>query len=363
MRVLSTSRLIDRRSLIRSAGATFVAGLLPRKTWALGRADAVFAAAYRDSAGAYGVALLAEDGKILHRCGLPSRGHDAVFDAQRRWLVVFARRPGIFAVAINLTGETAPIVFNAPEGRHYYGHGCFSADGRLLYVTENDYDNARGVIGIYDATADFRHVGELDSGGVGPHDLVPSPDGKRLVIANGGIETHPDFGRAKLNIATMQPNLSILDLNSGEVIGTQALPPEMQKLSIRHIDSQPDGTVWFGCQNQGDPNMVMPLAGCLTRDGDLRLAEIAEEPLRRLRGYVGSVAVNSEAGSFILTSPPGHVAIEVDAKTGVVRRVAEMPDVCGAAAAGGGFTLSSGEGMFAGRQTDFRWDNHIARAV
>jgi hypothetical protein len=154
-----------------------------------------------------------------------------------------------------------------------------------------------------------------------------------------------------------------LTSDSGEVIGTQALPPEMQKLSIRHIDSQPDGTVWFGCQNQGDPNIVMPLAGCLTRDGDLEIAEIGEEPLRRLRGYVGSVAVNSEAGSFVLTSPPGHVAIEVDAKSGAVRHLVEMSDVCGAAPSRGGFTLSSGEGMFAGRQTDFRWDNHIARAV
>ena len=36
------------------------------------------------------------------------------------------------------------------EGRHFFGHGVFSPDGKLLYATENDFEAARGVIGVYD---------------------------------------------------------------------------------------------------------------------------------------------------------------------------------------------------------------------
>ena len=46
----------------------------------------------------------------------------------------------------------------------------------------------------------FRRIGEFDNHGIGTHDISVSDDGRMLVIANGGIETHPDFGRTKLNL-------------------------------------------------------------------------------------------------------------------------------------------------------------------
>jgi hypothetical protein len=30
--------------------------------------------------------------------------------------------------------------------------------------------------------------------------MTVSDDGRMLIVANGGIETHPDFGRTKLNL-------------------------------------------------------------------------------------------------------------------------------------------------------------------
>ena len=88
-------------------------------------------------------------------------------------------------------------------GRHFFGHGAFSPDGRLLYATENDFDNARAVVGVYDVGSGFARIGEFGTQGVGAHELLLSPDGELLVVANGGIETHPDYGRAELNLDTM----------------------------------------------------------------------------------------------------------------------------------------------------------------
>ena len=41
------------------------------------------------------------------------------------------------------------------------------------------------------------------------------PDGRRLAVANGGIETDPTSGRAELNLATMQSNLAYVDVGDG----------------------------------------------------------------------------------------------------------------------------------------------------
>ena len=171
----------------------------------------MFATAYQTRDGRYGVAILTEEGKLVHALDLPDRGHDITFDPVSRRSVVFARQPGTFAVVFDHAGEAEPVTIASVEGRHFYGHGVFSPDGALLYATENDFDNAAGMIGVYDATDGFRRIGEFATHGVGPHELLLCPDGKTLAIANGGIETHPDFGRAKLNIATMQPSLVFID--------------------------------------------------------------------------------------------------------------------------------------------------------
>jgi hypothetical protein len=361
MQLFSPTGLIERRTLLRAAGGAFLAGLAPRAAEALAETDAVFASAYFDREGQYGVALLTERGEIVHRYILPERGHDAVFDPTGRTLVVFARRPGTFAAVIDTANAATPVVFHAPEGRHFYGHGRFSADGRLLYVTENDYDNARGAIGIYDATDGFRRIGEFSSGGIGPHDMTILPGARTMLIANGGLETHPDYGRTILNLATMKPNLALVDLRDGSIRATHELPHEMHKLSIRHLSMTADGTVWFACQDQGDIHKLFPLAGSVSPQGELALLDIPEEDLRRLHGYIGSVVVNERAGSVVFTSPQGNVAYEIDRESRAVRARHDLVDVCGAAARGDGFFLSTGQGMLDGRQTSLAWDNHIVR--
>lgn len=361
MKLFAPTRLIERRTLLRAAGGAFLMGLAPGAADALARSDAVYASAYLQGDSRFGVALLTEAGEIVHRYDLPERGHDAVFSPDAGRLVVFARRPGTFAAVIDVAARAEPLVFHAPEGRHFYGHGRFSADGRLLYTTENDYDAARGIIGIYDATDGFRRLGEFWSGGVGPHDMALLPGGKHLLVANGGIETHPDYGRQQLNLATMKPNLALIDLAGADILATHELAPDMHKLSIRHMSMTADGTVWFACQNQGDIHEMRPLAGSLTLAGEVRLLDLPDEDLRRLRGYIGSVVVNDAAGSVIFTSPQGDIALEVGRDDGAVRARHELADVCGAAVRGDGFLLSSGKGVFDGRQTDIAWDNHIVR--
>lgn len=361
MHVLAKSAAFERRTFLKSAGAAFVASLTPSAAFALEQSDVVLASAYREKNGEFGVALVSEHGDILFRHKLPARGHDVVWHPNGTTFVVFARRPGTFAVVLNKEDEHSSATVTSPINRHFYGHGCFSTNGKLLYATENDFENARGKIGIYDATNGFRRTGEFDAFGVGPHDMELMADEKLLLVANGGIETHPDFARTKLNLPTMEPNLSIIDLSDGSLHAQFTFPKQLHKLSIRHLASSTNDSTWFACQNEGDLVDAKQLVGRISlTSGILEWLELPDSALAGLRGYVGSIACCNDTGHIAITSPRGGVAHIIDPKTKNIVETIRKPDICGATARGSKFLLSSGEGFLAGNQYTKHWDNHLS---
>jgi hypothetical protein len=360
-------RLIDRRDFLKAAGAGFAMTLSPRGAEAFARTDAVFATAYKGRDGQYGVAVLSENGSLVFSAALPDRGHDVTFDPVSRRSVVFARQPGTFAVVLDHTGREEPATIASPEGRHFFGHGVFSPDGALLYATENDFDNAAGMVGIYDTRDNFHRLAEFPTHGVGPHELLLLDDGRTLAIANGGIETHPDFGRAELNLATMKPSLVLVDRVSGDLRDRHELPSKLHQLSIRHMDVSADGALWFGCQYRGPATDQPPLVGVARRGEEPKLIALPADDLVGLRNYVGSVAANRESGAVAVSSPQGNSFLVLDAATGAVRSRKTLMEVCGLAPDADGFLATTGTGLVLNRdgtqQTDQNhiWDNHLLR--
>lgn len=344
-----------------------MASLSPQSLHAVEAADAVFATAYQHRDGAYGVAVLSEDRKIVFSADLPDRGHDITFDPVSRRAVVFARRPGTFAVVFDHTKHKQPLTITSAEGRHFFGHGLFSPDGTLLYATENDFDNAAGMIGVYDATDGFRRIGEFSTHGMDPHELLLMPDGKTLAIANGGIETHPDFGRAKLNLSTMKPSLVFIDRETGDLLEEHLLPPALHQLSIRHMDIDTGGTVWFGCQYEGPATDSPLLVGRAKPGADLALIDMPRDVLGGLRNYVGSVAANPKAGTVAVSSPQGNSVAIIDCASGAVRSSMLLKEVCGLAPDQSAFMATTGTGAVVdsdGSAIDIEnyvWDNHLLR--
>ena len=214
--------------------------MLPARALGLGEAAAgLYAAACKGLDGRFAAVIFdADRGTEVARIVLPARGHDiAVRPTPGRdgpEVVVFARRPGNFAVVLG-SGDRKPLWFSTRADRYFYGHGVFSADGRLLYTTENDFEAGVGRIGVRDATNGYMQIGELTSGGVGPHDLALMPDKRTLVVANGGIKTHPDTPRLELNLSSMEPSLAYVDAFTGDLVERHALSPAMHQLSIRHL--------------------------------------------------------------------------------------------------------------------------------
>ncbi len=352
--------MIDRRSFVKAAGAAFAASLTPRAGEALERADAVFGSAFKTKDGQFGAAVLTETGTVITRVRLPARGHEVVFSPSGH-AVVFARRPGTFAMAFATNGMTRPTVFSSPPDRHFYGHGTFSADGKLLYATENDFDHARGVIGIYDATDGFRRLCEFSTHGTGPHDILLF--GRALVVANGGLETHPDYGRTKLNVATMQPSLVFIDSRDGTLMAQYTLADDLSKVSIRHMGQDAQHGLFIAGQHEGDPARLVPLVARWNADSGLTTIPLAADATARLKGYIGSIAVNGSR--LAVSSPIGGVMLQFPIDDPKRVRIIEYEKVCGLSATGSGFAATSMAGTMrlprsAEQETLLRWDNHLS---
>ena len=341
------SMAIDRRRFLQGSAAMSLGPCAlswPVRAGDGGFAPAAFASAVRRGSG-FALLLLSEDGSLLREIPLEARGHDTTVHHEAGIGVMFARRPGDFAVAFELARASPPQVFRTPADRHFYGHGVFSQEGRLLYATENDFENARGLIGVYDVKAGFSRVGEFPSGGVGPHDLHLLPDGRTLVVANGGIETHPDAGRAKLNVSEMRPSLAFIDREDGRLLARHELGWDFHKLSIRHLDVDHSGKVWFGGQWEGSLDEAPDLLGTASLDQPLKLLEMQAALPARLKGYIGSVSLDRSGRLLAASAPRAGRVLYFDTATEKLVSQSHIVDGCGVAPRGvSGFAISSGGG-------------------
>ncbi|MEM9013333.1 MAG: DUF1513 domain-containing protein [Pseudomonadota bacterium] len=330
---------LPRRAFLATAGS---AAVLPSVSWAEVGAPHYLAAAQVGER--YRLLGLGADGAAVFDLPLPARGHAAAVHPSRAEAVAFARRPGRFAIVVDCADGRISATLDAPPGRHFYGHGAFSADGQRLFTTENAYATGDGRIGIWDAAAGYRRLGDMPSGGVGPHDMLLLPDGETLAVANGGIRTHPETGREKLNLPTMQPNLSYLRVADGTVHAQVGPPPALRLNSIRHLAVSPDGLVAAALQWQGEPEDGVPLlAFHRPHWSELRLAEAEPYQLAAMQGYAGSVAFTGGGTHAAITSPRGG-RIMAWRTEGGAPAIWSRPDVCGLAAAGEGWIATDGLG-------------------
>lgn len=343
----------------------FAASALPGLTWADAGSPAYLAAA-KAADGSFALAGLTAEGMQSFVLPLPARGHAACGHPTLPQAVVFARRPGTYALVIDCAAGQIAARLEAPEGHHFYGHGVFSAEGDRLFTTENDIATNQGRIGVWAAQEGYRRIGDFASGGIGPHDILRLPGRDVLAVANGGIITALNDDRTKLNIDTMQPNLTYLSL-TGEVRETVTLAPEMHKNSIRHLAVRSDGLIGFAMQWEGPPIQTPPLLGLHAMGGDVVLAAAPDDLQPKLANYIGSIAFDQAGSTLGLTSPKGSV-VALFTADGQYTQLLDRPDVCGIGAGRDGFMITDGYGGIAeitnGKITALTtaaqaWDNHL----
>ena len=312
-------------------------------------------------------------GRELFRIPVAERCHSGCLHPNASQTVIMSRRPGKNLYVINMLNGTLDALVEAGDGFHFYGHGVFSQDGSRFYATANHYPSGAGQIRVYAVDDGYRHLQDLPVGGMDPHELRLHPDGQRLVVALGGIKTHPDYGRIKLNLESMQPALIVMDRDSGEVL--QRCEPSHHQLSCHHLDVSHDGIVIAGYQFEGAKWQTPPLIARLdTRTGEFSEIAFPEQEQASLGNYTASVAINPNSSIAAITAPRGDHVMLLDYRSGQPMGLVSVPDPGGVLAErDGGFVVSSGHGglyriQASGAEPELithhalRWDNHLTRA-
>ena len=247
-------------------------------------------------------------------------------------VAVMGRRPSEWFWVLAADSGKLKYSIKAEANRHFYGHACYSLEGDLLYVTENNTSDFSGVIGIYDVASGYKKIGEFATQGIGPHEIVMHPDGKTLVIANGGIKTER-ASREELNIDSMQPSLVYLDRHEGKLI--QQVYPAHNQMSVRHLAMHDDGTVIIGIQFQGERHLNVPMV--LTHRLSqseftaLQMDQTNPNGWHRFHHYIASVSVDSNRNLVCATSPIGGCAAVFDLNSGELIESVDLADCAGVA--------------------------------
>ena len=304
------------------------------------------------------------------------RGHGLCQNpAKPEQVVMFSRRPGTEGIRLNTLTNKQDGSFVGANDRHMHGHGCYSADGQLLYCAETKISTGEGKITVRDAST-LEQVNEFSSFGIGPHEIKLMPDGKTLVIANGGLLTHPDSGREILNLETMRSTLSYIDARTGKLISEHLVAEP--KASIRHLDVASDGTVAIALQVQRKAmtgNELTPLAAVHKQGQEIKLFEGPEALMVKLNDYMGSTVIHNDTRIAAFTSPKGDLAMFWHLDDLSFQGYHSFHDVCGLAVSQDNkyFILSNSTGKI--RQINARtlkidkqkslnfpnisWDNHM----
>ncbi|MHA6346787.1 DUF1513 domain-containing protein [Roseivivax sp. CAU 1761] len=227
----------------------------PPSSWADAGAPAYLSAAQLAD-GSHRLIGLSAAGAELFRIRIPDRGHAAAAHPEAPEAVAFARRPGTFALVIDCARRCVAHRLSAPAGRHFSGHGVFAAAGDLLCTAESDIATGEGRIGLWSRPEGYRRVGEIATGGIGPHDILRLGD--VLAVAHEGRRDDGRGGGAAAGAG--RPALTYLSL-LGEILEEAVLPPELAANAIRHLAQSATGEVAFAMEWRGPDAALVPLLG------------------------------------------------------------------------------------------------------
>ncbi len=324
-----------------------------------------------DDKGNHYIAAIQPDGTLGFQIPTPLRAHDSCASSDRARALFFARRPGNQIYVVSLHDRKLVQTISAEPGRHFYGHGVISHDGQWLFTTEQRYETGEGIIGVYRMSDPIRRETEFSAHGMDPHQLQWLSDGETLVIANGGIRTHPAQNRENLNPDTMQPALTYVRVRDGALLEAQQ-PPHHQ-MSLHHLDVSPQDQVVVGVQHQGALTDAVALVGSHRRGSDMQWWQADELAQLRMQQYTASVAVDAKGERAVVSCPRGNGIAVWNMRSGALEKMLDIADAAGVyrrpqqtgwiGTNGSGALLQLEETVAAVtlqtlQQFPLRWDNH-----
>ena len=258
-------------------------------------APPLLATAWNDARGRHFIGLLAIAGqqvRIDASIEVPTRAHAIAVEPGGSVLAV-ARRPGDWLLRWQPHSASARAAAQwqwADEDRCFTGHTLRSPDGHHLYTAETDLRSGAGRLVQRDVDS-LAVMREWPTRGSDPHDLQWLPSG-RLLVANGGIATLPETGRAKRALDRMDSSIIEIDTRHDEVGPSLRLADP--RLSLRHLALHLTGQVGIALQAEHDDPADRARAPVLALYDPATgaLHSVPHAPL--LQGYGGDVAALPE---------------------------------------------------------------------
>lgn len=287
---------MQRRMFAQGALLWAAVGAMPSTAQATARRGPRFVAAWDGEGGEHHLGVLAAEAaalRVVTSIALPTRAHGLLVEPGGSVLAA-ARRPGDWVLRWAPASGAAQWFWSEPDRRHT-GHLLREPGGRWLYSAETDVETGQGLIAVRDART-FERLAEWPTHGIDPHQFILDADGS-LLVANGGVPTRPESGRAKLTLERMDPSLVRLDASTGALLGQWRLADS--RLSIRHLVRDTMGLVGIALQAEHDDAQVKAAAPVLAVFDGARLRAL-DAPLS-LAGYGGDIAAT--ASGFRVSAP------------------------------------------------------------
>lgn len=318
------------------------------------------------------VALGARQWSIARSLEVPTRAHGLLAEPGGTVLAV-ARRPGDWLLRWHPdSGQTQ--WHWVEEERRFNGHAVTDAgagaDRQTLWTTETELEAAQGLLGVRELHSLAKRA-EWPTHGRDPHQLMRLPrslgdcPAGSLVVANGGIPTLPETGRARRRLDEMDASLAVLDARDGRLLGQWRLAD--RHLSIRHLAwDATSQRLGIALQAEHPDPQARQTAPLLALWDGRRLWPATGQPA--LAGYGGDI-VALPAGGFAVSAPRADAVALFDAN-GLWRESRPFAGAYALARAGAGWWIAGqpevldaarGSMLMAARPgagLEPRWDNH-----
>jgi hypothetical protein len=321
------------------------------------RGGARLAAAWDDADGSHvGVLQRHGDGwRVARALDVPTRAHGLLAEPGGT-LLVLARRPGDWLLRFDASSGRAQAWHWIEPERRFTGHAVI--DGARLYTGETDLASGAGLIGVREART-LQRIGEWPTHGIDPHALLL--DGNALWVANGGVPSAPELGRARVPGARVDSSLVRLSTRDGTLRGQWRVDDAW--LSLRHLARGADGAIGIAMQAE-HADAAARVAAPLLALFDGRALRCCADDGTPLAGYGGDIAALADGWAV---SAPRADAVALWSTSGAWRGRVPLAKACALAAGGGaGWRAGGRDAMAEGTAHDaqrrsipaLRLDNH-----
>jgi uncharacterized protein len=220
--------------------------------------------------------------------------HGIHWHAQQPMRLAVFEKKGPHACEVDLQRMLVSREIPLISGRYFYGHGCYSADNRLLFSTETWLDGKDGVIAVRDADS-LEYLGEFPSFGKEPHECKLIDNGRVLVITNaGGVKGDAAPCVTWVDVQTRQllqrSELTDAGLNTGHIAIAADGSLVVVSAPRTGLDASAHGGVSIQPRGQALLSMAAPL-----------------EVVRDMRGEALSVCIDDASGRVLVTHPDANM--------------------------------------------------------